>query len=242
MYSYALPMIIFSCAIRTPFNFIGLSIMATKQSTQAQTQTELVSLKDLGYAVASNLDDLETRARWFVDNVSGAKNDSISKEDKAEIYSGFTMRYASKVPDTTYIITSDNVYVPATEQALAKFPKASKVTLNLYTCLGYSQQAFGKLKSECPSLHAIYAPMRTKHSNYCGEAWKALTKKAKEIVNGKTARVAQAHEFESRIKIMFDALDKGVLNGAKRGDTTAIPKRYEQAKLAFYKSWDSYKA
>jgi hypothetical protein len=213
--------------------------MATKATLkQAEQKSDnIMSLKDLGYAVASNRDDLESRAKWFLTHVSGAKEGKVSEEDRDQIYEGFTMRYASKIEDKHYLVTSDNVYVPATPEAEAKFPNHTKATLNLYTCLAYTQQAFGKLKSECPTLHGIYAPMRDGWSDYKKACWKALTAKAKEITEGKAKRVAQAKDFAVRVTSVFDDLDKGVKSAIKRGDDTANEAQYLGAKAAFFAEW-----
>jgi hypothetical protein len=220
-------------------NFFGDITMATKATLKAveKQSDNIMSLKDLGYAVASNRDDLESRAKWFLTHVSGAREGKVSEEDRDQIYEGFTMRYASKVEDKHYLVTSDNVYVPATPEAEAKFTNYTKATLNLYTCLAYTQQAFGKLKSECPSLHGIYAPMRDGWSDYKKACWKALTAKAKEITEGKTKRVAQAKDFAVRITDGFDEWDKGVKSAIKRGDDTANEAQYLGAKAAFFAEW-----
>jgi hypothetical protein len=121
-------------------------------------------------------------------------------------------------------------------------PSHAVAVLNIYTCMALSQQAFGKLKAESPSLHGIYETMRNEWSNYRGKAWKALTKKVKELTTGKEKRVAQANDFEVRVTKMFEEqLDRGIESANKRCDATAHKGRYSAAKQAFWDTWKSYK-
>ena len=201
------------------------------------------SIKDLGYRVAGTVVTLETQAKWAMLHIAGIKEGKASTEDRAAYDSGSMMRYGESHPDQQYIVTGDNLYIPATVDAMADInPSHTVATLNIYTCMGYSQQAFGKLKSENPSLHGIYGTMRDDWSNYKNRVWKALTSKVKELTVGKAKRDSQANDFEVRVDKGFDEWDKGVKNAHKRGDATAIEARYLASKAAFWAEWRSYEA
>jgi hypothetical protein len=201
------------------------------------------SIKDLGYRVASTVSTLETQARWAMVHIAGIVEGKVSTEDRAAYDSGTMLKFAELNPDQKYIITKENMYIPATVDAMADLnPNHIIATLNIYTCMGESQQAYGKHKESSPSLHAIYGEMRTAWSNYRGKAWAALTSKVKELSEGKAKRIAQANDFEVRCSKGFDEWDKGVKNAFKRGDHTAIESRYLASKAAFWASWKSYKA
>ena len=219
-------------------------------NAETKTDTRAIytpsSIKDLGYRVAGTVVTLENQARWAMVNIAGIVDDNVSSEDRAAYDSGSMLRYGEANPDQRYIVTTENLYIPETEEALAmcieKGIKYHTAVLNIYTCMGESQQAYGKHKESSPSLHAIYGAMRTDWSNYKGRVWKALTSKVKELSEGKAKRIAQANDFEVRCSKGFDEWDKGVKNAFKRGDHTAIESRYLAAKAAFWASWKSYKA
>ena len=224
-----------------------LALEAKISEDTAKLETEIAntphSIKDLGYRVAGTVVTLEAQAKWAMLHIAGIKEGKVSTEDRAAYDSGSMMRYGESHPDQQYIVTGDNLYIPATPDAMADInPSHTVATLNIYTCMGYSQQAFGKLKSENPSLHGIYGVMRDDWSNYKNRVWKALTNKVRELSEGKAKRAAQANDFEVRCTKVFDELDKGVKNAHKREDHTAIEPRYLAAKAAFWASWKSYKA
>ncbi len=224
-----------------------LALEAKLAEDTAKTETEAIntphSIKDLGYRVAGTVVTLETQARWAMLHIAGIKEGKVSTEDRAAYDSGSMMRYGESHPDQQYIVTGDNLYIPATVDAMQDInPSHAVATLNIYTCMGYSQQAFGKLKSENPSLHGIYGAMRDDWSNYKNRVWKALVSKVKELSVGKAKRESQANDFEVRIDKGFDEWDKGVKNAHKCGDATAIEARYLASKAAFWAAWKSYKA
>ena len=201
------------------------------------------SIHDLGYAVSGTVTTLENQARWAILNISGIVEGKVSEEDRAEYDKGVMMRFAENNPDQRFIVTGENLYIPATVDAMADInPSHAIAVLNIYTCMALTQQAFGKLKSESPSLHGIYGSMRDDWSNYRGKAWSALTKKVKELTTGKDKRVAQANDFEVRVTKMFEEqLDRGIESANKRGDITANKARYAASKQAFWDTWKSYK-
>jgi hypothetical protein len=200
------------------------------------------SIQDLGYAVSGTVTTLENQAKWAIVNISGIVDGKVADEDRAEYDKGVMMRFAQNNPDQRYIVTGENLYIPATDDAMADInPSHAIAVLNIYTCMALTQQAFGKLKAESPSLHGIYGNMRDEWSNYRGKAWTALTNKVKELTVGKTKRIAQANDFEVRCTKGFDDWDKGVKSAHKRGDHTAIESRYLAAKSAFWKTWHDYK-
>jgi hypothetical protein len=219
--------------------------MATKPKALPVAQSvnvEPKSIQDLGYAVSGTVTTLENQAKWAIVNISGIVDGKVSEEDRAEYDKGVMMRYAQSNPDQRYIVTGENLYIPATVDAMQDInPSHTIAVLNIYTCMALSQQAFGKLKSESPSLHSIYGVMRDDWSNYRGKAWAALTKKVKELTSGKDKRVAQGLDFEVRVnKIFEEQLDKGVKAANKRGDITANENRYLASKAAFWKTWNEY--
>ena len=221
-----------------------LVIRAVEQTVaENKAKGSTISIQDLGYAVSGTVTTLENQALWAIVNISGIVDNKVSEEDRAEYDKGVMMRFAENNPDQRFIVTGENLYIPATVDAMEDInPSHAVAVLNIYTCMALSQQAFGKLKSESPSLWAIYGTMRDSWSNYRGKAWKALTKKVKELTTGKEKRVAQANDFEVRVAKMFEEqLDRGIESANKRGDITAHKARYAASKQAFWDTWKSYK-
>jgi len=221
-------------------------LLAEKAEAESRAINTPNSIKDLGYRVAGTVVTLENQARWAMVHIAGIADDNVSSEERAAYDSGSMLRYGESHPDQRYIVTTENLYIPESEKALEtcaeKGIKYHVEVLNIYTCMGESQQAYGKHKESNPSLHGIYGTMRDDWSNYKGRVWKALTSKVKELSEGKTKRVAQANDFEVRCSKGFDELDKGVKNAFKRGDHTAIEPRYLASKAAFWETWKAYKA
>jgi hypothetical protein len=197
---------------------------------QPHTSDEPVNLKDLGYKVAKTGDGLKTLGAWAVAHIKGFPKD-VSKEDEQAIKEGMRLRYSELKPTVEYGVV-EGKYILLSE--LASKPK-EVVKVGVEYAYSYTQQAFGKLKSDNPELHAIVKEWRNKTSDYVGNAYRTLVANATEK---KKRERGASKDFDEFVLAWFDDTAKTRLVSAKaRGDLTADDKLFSKAKVAFMTVW-----
>ena len=75
------------------------------------------SLKDLGYQQAKTGDTLTEQAKSAIEMITGFPAD-ITPEAKAELFSGYQLRFNENRPAVTYVIVNGH-YIRATEEQIA---------------------------------------------------------------------------------------------------------------------------
>lgn len=193
------------------------------------TTTEPVSLKDLGYKSAQQRDGFGSLKAWAKAHVKGFPSD-ISKDDELEIKSGMQQRYAEIKGITEYGVV-EGKYLPLA--SLASKPK-EVVKIGVEYAYHYTQQQFGKLKGENPSLHAVVAEVRKATSTYVSNTYKDLTKP-----EGVKRERGASKDFDEFITAMFDTAKTRLTSAKARGDLTADDKRFSKAKVAFMTIWNA---
>jgi hypothetical protein len=201
-----------------------------------------LSLKDAAYRQAKTEDVTRSLAKYVMQNVPSFP-ESISDEAKAEIYSGYQMRFSENNPDTEYVVVGGN-YVRAED--LAEIPeKAERINVGVGYVMSFTQQAFGsmanaKSPSYNPALHGLLKTLRDKISKYCSNTYKKLVKVVLEIQNeGKPRTRTQADAFSTYLDKTFDTMQKRCRTAkTQRGDDTANFERFTKAKVAFMAVWN----
>jgi len=201
-----------------------------------------LSLKDAAYRQAKTEDATRSLAKYVMQNVPSFP-ESISDEAKAEIYSGYQMRFSENNPDTEYVVVGGN-YVRAED--LAETPeKAERINVGVGYVMSFTQQAFGsmanaKSPSYNPALHGLIKTLRDKINKYCSNTYKKLVRVVLEIQNeGKVSTRAQADAFGIYLDKTFKAMQVRCKTAkTQRGDDTANLERFTKAKVAFMAVWN----
>jgi hypothetical protein len=201
-----------------------------------------LSLKDAAYRQAKTEDATRSLARYVMQNIPSFP-ESISDEAKAELYSGYQMRFSENNPDTEYVVVGGN-YLKAED--LAEIPeKAERINVGVGYVMSFTQQAFGamanaKSPSYNPALHGLIKTLRDKISKYCSNTYKKLVKVVLEIQNeGKPRTRTQADAFSTYLDKTFDTMQKRCRTAkTQRGDETANLERFTKAKVAFLAVWN----
>ena len=207
---------------------------------------EPTSLRDAGYQQAVTSDATTNLVRYVMQCVPDFP-ESITDEAKAELASGYQLRFAENNPDVEYAVIDGN-YLPVS--SLKDVPeKAERVKIGVGFAMSFTQQAFGALKNDKSptyntALHAIVKSWRERISKYCSNRFKDLVAAAKRILNeGKERTRTQALGFAEYLEKTFDTMQSRCkVAKTQRGDESANEKLFIAAKVAFFAKWNSGKA
>lgn len=204
------------------------------------------SLRDAGYQQAVTNDASTIQVRYVMGQCPDFP-ESISDESKAEIVSGYQLRFSENNPDIEYAVIDGN-YLPVS--TLKDIPeKTERVKIGVGYAMSFTQQAFGSLKNDKSptyntALHAIVKEWRNRVSKYCSNRFKDLVNAAKRILNeGKDRTRAQADIFADYLVKTFETMQtRCKVSKVQRDDETANEKLFIAAKVAFFAKWNSGKA
>jgi len=223
--------------------------MATKANKSATTQTStpvanamltnsFASLKDSAFQQAGAHDTLESVARYAIANIADFPKE-ISSEAKDELYEGYRMRFDQLFPKKMYAVVNDH-YVLATQEHIdAK--NVEKIEIGVAYAYSYTSQEFGKLANTRPALHSLIKEVREKCSTYCSNRLGDLKRCANRLLNEGKERTRTANKnFAEFVEEWFKDTAPTRLKGAKnRGDSTAMEKKFNDAKIAFMVKWNA---
>jgi hypothetical protein len=192
------------------------------------------SLRDMGYAQAKTGDSLADQAQYAIDLIAGFPSD-IPAESRAELYSGYQLRFNENRPAVTYAVINGH-YTIATAEQIAN-PKVEKIDVGVTYAFSYSSQEFGKLANTNPALHGIIKAWRSDASDYCSNRLGDLKRAALKLLNKGKTQQRQTLDFAESMTKLFDAQAKSVKVKAGRGDSTANETKYKAAVAAFWKAY-----
>jgi hypothetical protein len=204
------------------------------------------SLRDAGYQQAVTSDATTNLVRFVMKCVPDFP-ESITDEAKAELVSGYQLRFTENNPDVEYAVIDGN-YLPIS--TLSDVPeKTERVKIGSGFAMSFTQQAFGSLKNDKsptynPALHAIVKEWRNRVNKYCSNRFKDLVSAAKRILNeGKDRTRAQADIFSDYLVKTFETMQtRCKVSKVQRSDESANEKLFIAAKVAFFAKWNSGKA
>lgn len=206
---------------------------SAKQSKDIQ-ETEVRSFKDAGYRSAKSGDENKIIARFVLDHCPTFPKD-LSKDIKTELFAGFQLRAHENWGSKFYKL-ADGVFIPL-EGEPSKDDKGI-LDFNVNFAMSFSQQEFGKLRSNDPAKHAIIKEWRDRFSNYASNCMATLALSVKQLTAIKKTRAENAG-FVEAMTAVFDSYEKRVKTAETRGDSEADPLKYRMARDAF---WKAYKA
>ena len=198
------------------------------------TDTVYKSLRDMGYAQAKTGDSLAAQAQYALGAIAGFPA-SIPPESRAELYSGYQLRFNENNPPVTYAVINGH-YTLATGDQLSN-TKVEKIDVGVAYAFSYSQQEFGKLANTNPALHKLVKTWRDNANDYCSNRLGDLKKAATKLLNAGKTQQRQTHDFIESMTKLFEAQAKSVKVKAGRGDSTASEAKYKAAVAAFWKAY-----
>lgn len=193
------------------------------------------SIRDFAYQQAGTVDTQTNQAQYAIDNFAGFP-ETIPEETKAELYTGYRMRYAENNPATVYAVIGGHYVKPTEEQLKSK--KVEKVEIGVDYAFSFSSQEYGKLKNTNPALHAVLFVVRKGLSTYQSNTYGALVQKAKAILRVANPTTRESLTFVESMTKTFTAQEKSCKVKQVRGnDTTANSTKYALAVKSF---WETY--
>jgi hypothetical protein len=182
------------------------------------------SFKDAAYQSALQNERSANVARYVLDNCPEFL-DNVPQDIEDELNQGFAQRWQ----DTHEAKTYNAEWVPVENGGFS-------VTLDY--CLSYSQQAFGRLKTEDPILHGIIKNVRDPFNKYKSARMKDLKMAVSRLVNeGKPKERNQAKDFIDWADDMFDTMKTRCKTAKARNDATANEVQLRLAIDAFKKTY-----
>ena len=193
-----------------------------------------LSLKDMGYAQAKTGDSLADQAQYAIASIAGFPAD-IPAESRAELYSGYQLRFNENRPAVTYAVINGH-YTIATPEQIAN-AKVEKIEIGVAYAFSYSSQEFGKLANTNPALHSIIKVWRSDAADYCSNRLGDLKRAATKLLNKGKTQQRQTLDFAESMTKLFEAQAKSVKVKAGRGDASANEAKYKAAVAAFWKAY-----
>ena len=175
----------------------------------------------------------------------GSSDDAITDDVRKELREGYAL-YWNQINPTRYFVAADNNWVECkTEEEMKSHKKADKFLLDVHTAFGYSQQAYGALKTEEPTKYALIQETRTKFNKYCSNRINDLKGQAKKIYNeenGITRERSTTAAFGDWLltgdKSAMSNIRQRCVNAKARGnDETADLAKLDKAIAAFKAAW-----
>lgn len=187
---------------------------------------------------------LVTQLMAFIPGL-GFNDDAITDEVRAELKQGYALRWNEENP-SRYFVAADNNWVECkSEDEMLSHKKADKFVLDVHIAFGYTQQAFGALKTEEPLKHSLIKEVRDKFNKYCSNRINDLKAQAKKIYNEQNgierqrAPVALFHDWVmTGDKSALAVMRQRCVNAKSKGDETADLAKLDKALAAFKTAWN----
>ena len=214
------------------------SVTSTSPVADAMLNNGFASFKDGAFQQAGADSTLESFARYCIEKAKDFPKE-IPSEVKDEIYEGYRMRFDQLFPKKTYAVI-DGHYVRATPEHM-ETANVEKIEIGVAYAYSYTSQEFGKLAQTRPALHGLVKMIREKCATYCSNRMSDLKRRANTILNEGKERTRTANKnFAEFVDEWFKEIAPTRLKGAKnRGDSTAIDKKFNEAKVAFMVKWNA---
>lgn len=188
-----------------------------------KTEVVFTSLKDMGAKQAAYRDRGAAFALYAMEQ--GITSESITDEQKAELYAGYQVQYGVNNPPKQYVKSGDGTaYLPVTDSK--NLPKGDIVTFSIDVAMGYTTSAYGQLKSKDAVLHGMLKTWRDGFSSYASNAFKALIagiRQQEDLQEGKERHRKANALFKEFYSKTLDTLKTRNKNARAKGDDTALP-------------------
>lgn len=188
---------------------------------------KLSSLKDAAYKGAQSTETLSACAQYILGQCPDFL-ETKPEEVVNQLKEGWALRYSELHPGQRY--TQD--WVPIGSDAPST---DGELIASLAFALSYTQQQFGKLKSEDPARHSVVGEIRKAFQKYCANRLEDLSREMKRSLGLTRQRHAQADDWIDAMNKAFDSFEKRCATSKTRGDSTAPEVvKYRIARQAFF--------
>jgi hypothetical protein len=213
-------------------------VTMAKNANVVEVKSEITSLKDGAYQQARAGDKITSVARYVMSKVAGFP-ENLPDEAKVELVEGYRLRFNENNPAQEYAIVNGNyLLIDGSNEELKTAKERIKVGVDY--AYSFSQQQFGQLGKDNPTLHAIVKDWRDRASSYCSNRIKDLKRQAKAILmSGVKRDRANTALFNTRLEDVFKDLASKCKLANDRGDETANIKKFNEAKIAFMVKWNT---
>jgi len=194
------------------------------------------SLESMAQNQARLSDVLANHARYAMKTIVGFPETAPSKEQKAQLDSGYAKTYMDSNPNRVYARISETLVEFETLTPEQQKGVKEKLVICLEYAMAISPQKFAKMrtgKDADPSQHAILKVIRDKFSDYKGAKYKNLVAKCKELLPKAKRERNATEDFILRLTPFFDAMEKTCKIAVGKGDDTADVKKFLSAKSKF---------
>ena len=210
--------------------------MANKATISNGTFSTITSLKDGAYKQAKATESLESLALHIYSTVPAFLT-SMPEEVKAELESGYRLRYTELNKGKTYASVGGNyLLIDGSNPDLER--QKEKIVITVDYATSFTPQQFGKLRGTDINLHALIKVVRDDTSDYISNRLGDLKRKVKALNPANKRERGITADFTVRVKNIFDELTTQCKTASGRGDETANEARFKKSKLAFMTVWN----
>jgi len=213
---------------------------------QSKAKPPVISLADIGYKTAENIDGNMANAQMIMDRDSKFPNE-ITEETLEGLTIGFQRKYHEKKGSQLYYksvdeTTKKSVLIPIGKKEDA--PKGREIIdMNLNYALSVEPFQYGEMRKTEPEKRALVETLKSQFTKYKHDCLRALVNCAKKIIDERNGVVTSTRKsnknFIQTLEYIFsdpkNGLDKKVKTLKNKSDLTADPVLYNMAKEAFFK-------
>lgn len=196
-------------------------------------QATIRSLKDCAVQSAASAEILITAAQYALDNIPGFPED-CPKEHRAELRSGWLLRYVQNNPAVRYARVGDT-WVPA-ESLKGDAKPAETVDMDANVAMSYTTHEVGRMaESHGASYKGIVNGVRKAFSTYDSNRFGDLKRAAKKLLDAKNGGRKRTQSADWIVWLKDDWLpmvSARCKTASARGDTTADQKVADKIRAA----------
>jgi hypothetical protein len=177
------------------------------------------NLKDAAYMGAHSSETLGGCAKFLLRTQPNVLEAGITEDNLKQLKEGWEVRYSELHSGQRYMV-KEGKYIPIADDAeVSQGTETAFFTIG--TATAYTQQAFGKLKSEEPEKHAIVKEWREAFQKYCSNRANEMLAILRRAEAAKEPRTRKTNDWVQSAAELFQKMKDQRKNKHSKGDTTA---------------------
>jgi hypothetical protein len=177
------------------------------------------NLRDAAYMGAHSSETLGSCARFLLNVQPNVLEAGIAEDNLKQLRSGWETRYSELHSGQRYMV-KEGKYIPIDDKAeVSQGTETAFFTIG--TATAYTQQAFGKLKSEEPEKHSIVKQWREAFQKYCSNRANEMLAILRRAEAAKEPRTRKTNDWVQSAAELFQKMKDQRKNKHSKGDTTA---------------------
>jgi hypothetical protein len=179
------------------------------------------NLKDAAYMGAHSQETLASCAMFLKNIQPNVVEAGISDDNLKQLKTGWELRYSELHPGASYMV-KEGKYIPLEGVKSEDIPKGTEVVcFTIAVATAYTQQAFGKLKSEEPEKHAIIKQWRESFQKYYSNRANEMLAILRRQEAAAAPRTRKTNDWVQSAAELFQKMKDQRKNKQAKGDTTA---------------------